>query len=298
MLSLSLSSYLWVLSCSAVVLVWLLAQLLNKSAVNTAVSLELATAWLGVGCVDASVSQAIGSGFSLWCLSVLSLMLAQVYVPVLSLSTLPFILGTWMLLGTWLILMPLSSGSFSLRLGTWLSSGCLASGSLLADVLSLTVLARTVYGLGNYLFQMTYFSFRLWLVFVLHAFCLGAFMELYSALLSLLPMDLSLGLLCLGLMLGLMLVGYLSIQLYVYLSFSVSFLSNGVLAWWNGLSLVAVSLVDLGSSNLLFFLSLGCLLSLEAKPSVGPQTPFVYARVSLSSLRRTEFGLKLAVRLS
>ena len=74
---------------------------------------------------------------------------------------------------------------------------------------------------------------RLWLVFVLHAFSVGAFAELYGILVDG-NLVLFGGLLGLALCMGLLLVGYLGIQQYVYVSFSVSFGYYCFLGWYRG----------------------------------------------------------------
>jgi len=271
-----------------VVMTLLLSRVLRIGGLNVLVTLELITTWIGAGVKSWSVSRLGLIGFKVWSLGVMSMILAHVYLPLLTTATLPFLLIYWMLLGTWLMLVPMvGMGSMSVRLLTWLATLSLRKSAWVLDLGIVTMLVRGVYGLGNYLFQMSYFSFRLWLVFVLHAFCLGAFMELLGSLESMLPMDFCLGLLCLSMMLGAMLVGYLGIQLYVYLSFSASFLSGGVLAWWNGLSLVAVSLTELGNLNgsflglavLLFFTSLSSVVVLPSIPGFARASLFLSSRL-------------------
>ena len=73
----------------------------------------------------------------------------------------------------------------------------------------------------------------------------------------------------------------------MYLSFSASFLSGGVLAWWNGLSLVAVSLTELGNLNgsflglavLLFFTSLSSVVVLPSIPGFARASLFLSSRL-------------------
>jgi len=243
-----------------VVITLLLGRVLRVGGLDVLITLELIGSWIGVGVKDWKVSRLGMIGFKVWSIGVMSMILAHVYLPLLTTATLPFLLIYWMLLGTWLMFVPMvGMGTMSVRLVTWLSTCWFRKSAWVMDLFVFTALWRGVYGLGNYLFQMSYFSFRLWLVFVLHAFCLGAFMELLGSLESMFPMDFCFGLLCMSMMLGAMLVGYLGIQLYVYLSFSASFLSGGVLAWWNGLSLVAVSLTELGNLNFSFVLLVGLL---------------------------------------
>eukprot|EP00995_Heteronema_vittatum_P011213 NODE_6812_length_433_cov_493.869792_g5213_i0.p2 GENE.NODE_6812_length_433_cov_493.869792_g5213_i0~~NODE_6812_length_433_cov_493.869792_g5213_i0.p2 ORF type:complete len:88 (+),score=44.22 NODE_6812_length_433_cov_493.869792_g5213_i0:55-318(+) len=83
----------------------------------------------------------------------------------------------------------------------------------------------------------------MWLVFVLHAFCLACFAELYSVACDLLlvyawPIG---GLMGLAMFMALMGMGYLAIQVYVYLSFSLSFLFFNVLGWYRTNRVVATA---------------------------------------------------------
>jgi hypothetical protein len=280
---------LWVGSVVAVVLVSLSSYVISRSGLSVAVLLEVLSSWLSLGVVDSRVASVVTVGFKVWSLGVMSLVLAHVFTPLLSVSTLPFLLVYWMLLGTWLVVVPLAGcGVFSLRLISWIFSLMFVKGLGVVDLLSFSHLLRGIYGIGNYLFQLGYFSFRLWLVFVLHAFCLGAFMELLGSLESLFPVDFCFGISCMAIALGSMLVGYLGIQLYVYLSFSASFLSSGVVAWWNGFSLVAVSLSELASLNLVFLalLPLVSILTLSSSfPSlISFPAPRFYSCLSLSAV--------------
>ena len=76
----------------------------------------------------------------------------------------------------------------------------------------------------------------MWLVFVLHAFCMGSFMAMYDGMmlglgLGILPIG---GILGMALGLGAMALGYLGIQVYVYISFMTSFMYYCVMGWYRG----------------------------------------------------------------
>jgi hypothetical protein len=147
------------------------------------------------------------------------------------------------------------------------------------DVLSVTSLVRGAFPLLNWVYQVSYFGVRLFLVFVLHSFCLSCFGELYTTccdqcMVISWPVG---GLIGLGIALSLLMVLYLGIQIYVYISFSIGFMYKTMLSYFrvdksNTLDicgpqswLVPVSLVDLFPTHyyywLIMWLSSNLLLS-------------------------------------
>ena len=104
----------------------------------------------------------------------------------------------------------------------------------LIDVLTFSGLVRGVWGIVNWCYQCCYFGLRMWLVFVLHAFSVGCFMSLWDGFTG----AMGLGVLALGgllgaaIVLGGMCLGYLGIQVYVYVSFMTSFLYYCVMGWY------------------------------------------------------------------
>jgi hypothetical protein len=133
----------------------------------------------------------------------------------------------------------------------------------LLDVWSVSSIVRGLYPLLGWLYQVSYFGVRLFLVFVLHAFCLSCFGELYTSctdkcMLIAWPVG---GFMGLGMALSLLMVLYLFIQIYVYISFTLSFVYKNLLSYFRmdtaswldsrGPShwLVPVSLVDLLPSH-------------------------------------------------
>lgn len=153
-----------------------------------------------------------------------------------------------------------------------------SASTYLLDILSISAFVRGIYPLLNWLYQVSYFGARLFLVFVLHSFCLGCFGELFTSctdkcLWISFPVG---GLVGLGLALSLLMVVYLLIQIYVYISFSVSFLYKTLLSYYRidsrsyldhtgpSFWLVPVSLVDLFPTHYYVWLImwlLGTLLS-------------------------------------
>lgn len=145
------------------------------------------------------------------------------------------------------------------------------------DLFCVTSFLRGFNALLNWVYQISYFGVRLWLVFVLHSFCIGCFGELFSVAtdgLFLFSFPIG-GFIGLGLPLSLLMILYLFIQIYVYISFSISFLFSTVMAWfrsdfqsfadfygpstWSSSSkffLVPVSLVDFAPTHLLIYLSI------------------------------------------
>ena len=75
---------------------------------------------------------------------------------------------------------------WSLGSGTGDALGSVASGgtSLCAvgvlDVVGAVSGVRGLWSVGNWCYQCVYFAVRMWLVFVLHAFCVAAFCVLWS----------------------------------------------------------------------------------------------------------------------
>ena len=106
----------------------------------------------------------------------------------------------------------------------------------LLDVLTFSGLVRGIWGVVNWVYQCVYFGLRMWLVFVLHAFSVGCFMSLWDGFAG----AMGLGVLALGgilgaaVVLGGMCLGYLGIQVYVYVSFMCSFLYYCTMGWYRG----------------------------------------------------------------
>lgn len=104
----------------------------------------------------------------------------------------------------------------------------------IVDLLTVTSFIRGFHSLMNWLYQVTYLGVRLWLVFILHSFCLGCLQELVTVFLDQ-HMSFTFmwgGLLSLGVSLSLFMVGYVMIQIYVYISFSLSFVFSTVFSWY------------------------------------------------------------------
>lgn len=141
---------------------------------------------------------------------------------------------------------------------------------LLEDLFCLTSMLRGFHPCMNWVYQMTYLGSRLWLVFILHSFCISCFAELFSvAVDNLLFLAFPLGgFLGLGIFLSLLMIGYLFIQIYVYISFSVTFLFSTTLAYFRNdfpssldvsgpqAWLIPVSLVDFAPSHIFAYLFL------------------------------------------
>jgi len=104
----------------------------------------------------------------------------------------------------------------------------------LIDIMTVTYFIRGFHSLMNWVYQVGYLGVRLWLVFILHSFCLGCIQELFTVLLD---QQLAFtwiwgGFIGLGLSISLFMVGYVMIQIYVYISFSLSFVFSTVLNWY------------------------------------------------------------------
>jgi hypothetical protein len=92
---------------------------------------------------------------------------------------------------------------------------------------------RSIHCLVNWVYQVSYLGIRLWLVFILHSFCLSSISELYTTFLDkYLGLFLPFGILGLSVMIGFGQIYYLFIQIYVYISFSLYFLFSCVLSIW------------------------------------------------------------------
>lgn len=145
----------------------------------------------------------------------------------------------------------------------------------ICDLSSIMNLYRGLNNIMNWLYQMIYYGVRLWLVFVLHSFSLGCFGELITVITdnNMILNVFYFGFLGLGLMLFLLVVFYLGIQIYVYISFSLSFLHSTILLLFtqpispstnlipsstlsisNSYLLIPVSLVDVFSLNMIFYI--------------------------------------------
>ena len=146
---------------------------------------------------------------------------------------------------------------------------------IMEDIFCITTLLKGFNGLINWLYQICYFGVRLWLVFILHSFCLGCFGELFSIftdqLLLLFPLY---GIIGLGLPLSLLMILYLLLQIYVYISFSITFLFSTILSYFRNdffhflsfhgphtFKLIPVSIIDLCPTHLYIYLLLLLILS-------------------------------------
>ena len=91
----------------------------------------------------------------------------------------------------------------------------------------------------NWLYQVLYYGVRMWLVFVLHEFSLGSFGELLTVVSdnNMIMNVFYFGLLGMGIIIYLIVVFYLGIQIYVYISFSLYFLSTCILALFNDIQI-------------------------------------------------------------
>jgi hypothetical protein len=106
----------------------------------------------------------------------------------------------------------------------------------------------------NWFYQCLYYGIRMWLVFILHSFSLCCFGDCYALFSDKLLNILYYGFLSIGFILAIIVLSYLGIQIYVYLSFSHSFIHSTILLFFLTLSsnianhaclcLVPVSLVD------------------------------------------------------
>lgn len=211
----------------------------------------------------------------LWGLLILMVSACHVFFPLGGMGVMPFTLPYWLGFGACsVIMLPLVSvgwsgmtqmlghAEFGLRgyLRTdspvasrhyyvALANGNVRPGSAMtSDLGCVTAMVRGFWSLGNWAYTALYLGFRMWLVFVLHAFCLACFAELYTvacdlALMWAWPIG---GLLGIGLFFGLMGTGYLAIQVYVYLSFSLSFLFFNVLGWYRTERVVAAASKGVG----------------------------------------------------
>jgi len=131
------------------------------------------------------------------------------------------------------------------------------------DINNILSIYRGINNLMNWAYQMIYYGVRMWLVFVLHSFSLGSFGELITVITdnNIIFNVLYFGLLGLGIILYLIVFFYLAIQIYVYISFSLSFLHSTVLLLlyiphniYKSIYLIPVSLVDLFNINTIFYI--------------------------------------------
>lgn len=144
---------------------------------------------------------------------------------------------------------------------------------LLCDISIVLSIIRSIYYLLNWLYQVLYYGVRMWLVFVLHEFSLGSFGELLTVVSdnNMIMNIFYFGLLGMGIIIYLIVVFYLGIQIYVYISFSLYFLSTCILALFNDIQinklinvndmikyyyLVPVSLVDVVNINIILYVVL------------------------------------------
>ena len=73
-----------------------------------------------------------------------------------------------------------SVGSSYGRYGSSLCATGYSGLSGMVGLLSFTAILRCFWSIGNWIYQCMYFSLRMWLVFVLHAFCVSAFTVMYE----------------------------------------------------------------------------------------------------------------------
>lgn len=145
----------------------------------------------------------------------------------------------------------------------------------ISDINNIMSIYRGLNNIMNWAYQMLYYGVRMWLVFVLHSFSLGSFGELISVITdnnNIINVFYA-GLLGLGIILYLIVIFYLAIQIYVYISFSLSFLHSTILLLFvnnenyihntyrnyssninNIYYLIPVSLVDLVNINIIFYI--------------------------------------------
>lgn len=263
------------------------------------VEMEIADASTSLRIVDLEVSRYLSSIYWFiygWGLMLILQTLVHLFLPIGILSSMPYHLSYWLFgsalglllcvyvcAGTDFCLLPLDRG---LRDNLFFVSSVLPSrlyysssvqgGVLnrtfiwpLYDIFGFTSLFRGVYPLLSWLYNISYFGVRLFLVFVLHSFCASCFGELYTSccdqcMFISFPVG---GLLGLGTALSLFMVAYLCIQIYVYISFSISFLFKTTLTYYRVDSqsyldyrgpaywLVPVSLVDVFPTHYFVWLS-------------------------------------------
>ena len=191
--------------------------------------------------------EALATGLWVWSLVVVSFLVIHVVCPGAIVGMLPFSVSFWVWCGgAVLLLTPIFSLGYRglvhvLTLschGLWetvlgaagqVSRGERGISFLWSDVASVGMPLRSLWSLGNWGYQCGYFAVRMWLVFVLHAFCVASFCVLWNLVgavgglwlpIYALPVG---GFLGLSLSLGMMALLYLGIQVFVYVSFSVSF---------------------------------------------------------------------------
>ena len=200
----------------------------------------------------------------IWVLLVVSVLFVHVLAPLGLLGGLPFMLAWWLWVGglSVLVLPLVALGWDGLLMVLSMISSTGTAGRLLSrstsdlrdvgvgasqigmqlymtgllDVLTFSGLVRGIWGVVNWVYQCVYFGLRMWLVFVLHAFSVGCFMSLWDGFAG----AMGLGVLALGgilgaaVVLGGMCLGYLGIQVYVYVSFMCSFLYYCTMGWYRG----------------------------------------------------------------
>ena len=142
--------------------------------------------------------------------------------------------------------------------------------SVLCDIYLYIILLFTLNVVLNWCYQLLYYSIRMFLVFVLHSFSIGSFITLYTEIcyVNMLYLVFIYGILGLGIMLYFILCFDLSIQLYVYVSFSITFMSTCIIPIlslykyysyylyihiYKKCSLVSITVVDLTSITMLLY---------------------------------------------
>jgi hypothetical protein len=113
----------------------------------------------------------------------------------------------------------------------------------LSDLCCIANLTRAIYYLFHWLYQLIYYGIRLFIVMVLHSFSVGCINHglifYYTSLLTL------------GCFIDIILLFYISIQLYVIIAFSITFLYSTLLD--NSLLIIPLSLVDSMTTNLILY---------------------------------------------
>ena len=155
-------------------------------------------------------------------------------VGVWGIGGLQYNIWVWLQLGVGLLLAGITAygvrwiqGTASLATGT--RSAIVHVGWCLGDIRAVTWAGSAVWTLAGYMYQTGYFALRLFLVFCLHTFCMGSLSELATGSGgALLVVSGILGPIVVA---GLMGGGYMAIQAYVYVSFSLRFLAGSALGY-------------------------------------------------------------------
>lgn len=145
---------------------------------------------------------------------------------------------------------------------------------MICDIYIYIILLLTCNLMLNWIYQILYYDIRMFLVFVLHSFSIGSFGTLYTEISynNWISSLMIYGILGLGMILYISISFYLCIQLYVYISFSITFLSTCIITIFNNdlyyknneytislCLLIPITIVDMCSISILsyyIFLSL------------------------------------------